>query len=391
MHLLKFRIIDHPTFHNTSWINVGDRINILAPPTIKQAQALLESLQAINPPYDCCQVEPFADFPAYSQTHIYNRKIIPAKKTAAIAIYAAAPALIEALAAIDPLYFETDRIEVGRRRDYSRWMNFVELPASARWNEIAEIVRTLLPHLAPEAGPWRDSFQKMIRSWQDTDRLRGERAHQLSIQLRHLQILLPPQYQDQLDWCCQRVDLATHFLQAKAVVATGLPIFYALPSTNRAHAVSDPLTFLINRLVERSQEKPILERTIARLNRQWQACQFGICLKMEAESGKPAIVSTKYGELHDEMGAMGEGLLGSFMQGLALLHLVVYGCDPIFFLDLHRLHLARQDRSNPLEQLHQICDHFQCLVVPDQALLDFCHDPGHLTLADSPRLRIVAV
>lgn len=391
MHLLKFRIIDHPSFPENSWINVGERINILATSTIQQAQALLESLQAINPPYDCRQAEPFADFPAYSQSHTYIRKILPAKKTAAIAIYAATPPLIEALAAINPLYFETDRIEVGRRRDYSRWMNFVELPASARWNEIADIVQPLLHHLAPEADPWRNSFQEMTRSWQGTDRLRGERAHRLSIQLRCLQTLLSPQYQDLLDWCCQRVDLATHFLQAKAVVATGLPIFYALPSTNRAYAVNDPLDFLASRLVERSQEKSTLDRTLARLNRRWQACQAGICLEREAKSGKPVLFSDTSGELHGGIGTMDEGRLGSFMQGIALLHQVVYRCDPIFLLDLHRLQLPVQDRSNPVEQLHRICNNYQCIVVPDQALLDFCHDPGRLTLVESPRVRIVAV
>ncbi|MBM9612875.1 hypothetical protein JWJ90_01085 [Desulfobulbus rhabdoformis] len=390
MHLLKFHIIGHQSFPNTSWIDVGEGVNILATSTIQQAQVLLEALQAINPPYDCRQVEPFADFPAYSQIHPYKRKIIPSKKTAAIAIYTADPALVQTLATIDPLYFETDRIEVGRRRDYSRWMNFVELPASARWKEIYEVLRPLLSHIAPEAGPWRDRFQEMIRLWQETDRLRGERAHQLSIHLRRLRPFLPPQYHGQLNWCCQRVDLAAHFLQAKTVVATSLPIFYALPPTNRAHTVSVPLTFLANRLGERFQEKLKLERTVGRLNRQWQAGQAGIRLEVDAESGRPVIRSNKFHEFHDGDGPIAEGVLASFMQGVALLHQVVYGCDPIFLLDLHRLHLPIQEPSYRLEQLHRICDQFQCLIVPDQALLDVCHDPRRSAWANFPWLHIAA-
>ena len=390
MQLLKFRIIGHQSSRQSAWIDVGEGMNILAPSTIHQAQGLLKSLQTINPPYDFHQVDPFADFPAYTQTDSYTRKIIPAKKTAAIAIYAATPALVQALAAIDPLYFESDRVEVGRRRDHSRWMNFVELPASARWSEIDEILRPLLLHLAPEAGPWRDRFQEMSQSWRDTDRLRGERAHRLSIHLQGLQALLPPQYHDQLNRCRRRVDLAAHFLQAKKVVATWLPIFYALPSTSWARSFSDSLAFLVHRLGERFQDKPTLERAIARLNRQWFASKAGIRLEMEAESGVPVIVVDKIAELYDGIGPMTEGVLASVMQGIALLHQVVYGCNPIFLLDLQSLHLPLQDPILRLEQLHRTCNSFQCLVIPDQGLLDFCHDSGRLTWEDFTRLRIVA-
>nr|WP_320009479.1 hypothetical protein [uncultured Desulfobulbus sp.] len=391
MQLLKFRIIGHQNFSQSAWIDVGKGISILAPSTIHQAKGLLESLQAVNPPYDFHQLDPFADFPVSNQTDAYTRKIIPAKKTAAIAIYTAAPALVQALAAIDSLYFKTDRIEVGRRRDYSRWMNFVELPASARWSEIDEMLRPLLSHLALDAGPWRDRFQEMVQTWQHTDRLRGERAHRLSLHLQGLQALLPPQYHDQLNRCRQRVDLATHFVQAKAVAATLLPIFYALPSTSLDISPNDPLAFLVNRLSQRFQDKPTLERIIARLNRQWLACEAGICLEMEAESGAPVIVSNKFAELFDEGAPMRKGVLGSIMQGIALLHQVVYGCDPIFLLDLQRLHLSLQDQVLRLEQLHKTCNSFQCLVIPDQALLDFCHDSGRIALNDFPRLHIITL
>ena len=391
MHLLKFRIIGHPAFANASWIEVGEGVNILAPQTIHQAQSLLHSLQAVNPPFDCRQLDPFADFPLYSQTHPYRRKIIPSKKTAAIAIYAATPTLVGLLAAIDPLYIETDRIEVGRRRDYSRWMNLVELPASARWSEIAAVVLPLVSHLSPEAGPWRDSFEETVRSWQGTDRIRGERADWLRIQLQRLRTLLPVPSQDQLDWCRQRIELAAHFLQAKALVATRLPLFYALPPTNQAHPAHDPLASLAKRLVERYPEKTVLERAIARLNHQWQGCQAGIQLQLGPESGPLVATSNAVDDLKDGSSAMPAPVLGPFMRGVALLHQAVYGCDPIFLLDLHHLQLTRQDQSNPFEVLHRICAHFQCLVIPDQILLDLCRDPGRTPLVKSARLRIVAV
>ena len=86
----------------------------------------------------------------------HTRRINPAKRTIALAVFNATPDLVQELSSIGDWFYETDRIEVGRRFDYSRWINFVELASSTRWSEISSDIEDLLagrPAKLPRQGP----------------------------------------------------------------------------------------------------------------------------------------------------------------------------------------------------------------------------------------------
>ena len=378
MHLQAFRIIGHPLLPDSSWTQVGRGLNVLRTQDDEQAQALLATLQTINPPYNCQQINPFGNFSRYASSHQYSRKIILSKKTAALAIFVAGPQIVEELAALDPILYETDRIEIGRRRDYSQWMNFVELAGSTRWSEIAAIVDALLPLISPEATQVSTVLQATLGSWQGTDRIRGLGARQLKAQLQTLRAHLPKEYQTRLDPCFQAIDRALHFTQAKAIVAARLPLFLSLagataePPARGAEAGSAPFNFLAARLRASHADKASWEHRLQQINSHLHTLhpdlhlcfrEEGALLLLESSKGTTPLLFTELAPIERIM---------ALQTGLAVLHEAIYACQPIFLLDIQEINLQPQEQDELLDRLHHACAHRQCLVAPDSAFLALC-------------------
>ena len=392
MTLLKFRLIGHPAIPDVPWLEVGPGLNVLKTEKEAQARALLRTLQTINPPYDCRRINPFADFPTHTIGAQFTRTIIPAKKTAALALFAASQPLVEALAALDPLFYETGWIELGRRRDCSRWMHFVELSGSARWSEIAAIVTPLLPLIGRETTAAADDLRAALGAWRGTDRIKDQRALQVKAQLHTLRTLLPAEHRARLDPCFQAVDRARHFSQAKELVAARLPVFLSLPEVAAEQAAgAEPFAFLAARLRDLHPDQAGLEEALRQINLELcrlhpEGLQFrctGDTLLLAGTEPSLPISCTEWMPVKKIM---------ALMAGLAVLHETIYGCQPIFLLDCSRLDLNHQERVALLSKLHRFCANRQCLVAADSGVLALCAAACESPAKEQyPRLHLIDV
>ena len=378
MQLLKFRIPGHPLLPDSAWLDVGRGLTVLQTEKPEQAQALLRMVQTINPPYDCQSVNPFGDLPLSSSNQLYSRRIIPAKKTAALAIFAASPELIGALTEIDPYFYETDRIELGRRRDYSRWMNFVELPSSARWSEIAPLVVPLLALARADDAQTIDSLRAALAQWQGGDRIKDHKAVLLQAQLDVLRTLLPQSAQPRLVPCFQAVARAQHCQEAKAVVASRLPLFLSITasagtlSATALGAEVTPFGFLAARLLSNQQDQASLENTREHMNAQMRRQHPGLPIHFTWENDALALVHTESRLPLAAAALPPAAKCKTLLAGLSTLHQAVFGCAPLLLLDLNAIRLEHQDRVDLLNALPAMCAQQQCLLAPDRAFLALC-------------------
>lgn len=392
MILLKFRLIGHPAIPDVPWLEVGPGLNVLKTKKEAQARALLHTLQTINPPYDCRSINPFADFPTHTIGSQFTRTIIPSKKTAALALFAASPPLVETLAVLDPLFYETGWIELGRRRDCSRWMNFVELSGSARWSEIATIVNSLLPLIGRETTAAADDLRAALGAWRGTDRIKEQHALQVKAQLHTLRSLLPPEHQARLDPCFQAVDRARHFSQAKELVAARLPVFLSLPNVAaEAAAGAEPFAFLAARLRDLHPDQVALEGALRQIN--LQLCRIhpeGLQFRWTGDT--LLLESTELSAPLSRIEWMPVKKIMALMAGLAVLHEAIYGCQPIFLLDCSGFDLNHQERVDLLSELHRFCTNRQCLVAPDNGMLALCAAACESPATEQyPRLHLIGV
>ena len=360
------------------WLEVGKGLHVLTAKQPAQAQVLLRLLQTIHPPYDCLSNSPFADFPQYTPGQHGIDTITAAKKTVALAIFAASPELVHELAAIDPLFYDTGWIELGRRRDCSRWMHFVELSESARWSEIHGTVMDLLTHARVKAPQMVSEFELALQSWRGTDRIKDQRAHQLKALLQSLRSALAADQQSILDHCLQAVDRAHHFSRAKEMVAARLPMFLSIPTPLADASASDDVTdkaffhALGAQLLVRHPEQTSRIGILTQLNLQLNEFLPALHLQFREEGGCMKLEDTIYGVPLSLSTRPPADKTIARMAGLSILHRAVNGCEPIFLLDCRGLSLQQRDRSDLFKHLLQFCSNRQCLIAPDRDFLKLC-------------------
>lgn len=396
MHLLQFRIIGHPDIPDSPWLEVGAGLTVLQTEKAAQAHALLRMLQTVNPPYECHHRNPFGNFPLYRQNRSYTQRIIPAKRTVALAIFASSPELVDALAGIDPLFYETDRIELGRRRDYSRWTNFVELAGSARWSEIADSVMSAWPLIPPHAAQAVDSLRAAMQTWRAADRLKGPNAVVLKTQLQTLRSLLPEEHRSRLDPCFQAIDRAHHFSQAKEVVADRLPVFLSLPAgvslplAGEAETGDESFAFLAARWLAAHPDRAGRKGKIHQLNGRLRGLCPDLPIRLREASGRLALEHTP--STASATTTLSPGMnIKAMMAGCSVLHQAIYGCEPIFLLDCAALHLVVQDRIDLFKNLQQWCQTRQCLVAPDNDFIAWCDEAFGHQGDNSAKIRLLRI
>ena len=357
------------------WLEVGKGLHIIKAKQPAQAQVLLRLLQTIHPPYDCLSDSPLTDLPPYTTGQHGFNTITAAKKTVALAIFAASPELVNELAAIDPLFYETGWIELGRRRDCSRWMHFVELSESARWSEIYGTVMDLLAHARLKAPQTVNEFEYALQSWRGTDRIKDQRAHQLKALLQSLRSMLAADKQSSLDHCLQAVDRAHHFIRAKEMVAARLPMFLSIPTTladpSAPVGVTDRAFFhaLGAQLMVHHPEQTSRIGILTQLNPQLNELLPALHLQFSEEGGVVKLEDTVSISLSTR--PLADKII-AFMASLSVLHRAVNGCEPIFLLDCGRIRLQQQDRIDLFKHLLQFCSNRQCLIAPDRDFLKLC-------------------
>jgi hypothetical protein len=241
MRLLRAKVGGHFILQNSGWFTIHPGCTSIAAPDGSGKSTLLKALRSVNPPACDSDPAPFAEFPRFVTTAGYRRKILPPKKTAVIAVFVCDDPLREKLAAVDPVYWQTDRIEVGRRLDNFRWITFIEIAASSRWSELyQELVRLGQVFGEGLAKAEISVFLQGNASLQPADRVKGELADGLNDLLDLLAgYASSDQQEHQLQKVRRLANRAVHYQEAVRMVEESLPVFLILDRNNLLTGVMD--------------------------------------------------------------------------------------------------------------------------------------------------------
>ncbi|MBM9511866.1 hypothetical protein [Desulfogranum marinum] len=320
MELLQFRIRAHKVLADTHWIQVKDGVNILAGEDPKAVQAVFELLQTIRPP-SSAHLRPLTTNMRQSVSQNgYTKRVIPKKKTAAFAIFSADNTLVRDIASLDDALYELDRIEVGRRIDLSRWMNFVELSSSARWSEIDQPLRQLLDDLTKQCpSKILQPLKEMTALRKGTDRLHRGLDQTLIDQLTALSPVIGPAQKEMYAGLLHTAQRSQRFILAKKAIYPQVPLFIHLVDQVDGNTRL-PLTLftdlLNNNTVLRSNP------TQEELNQLIQS--------MFAPLSSPASIALQGQTISLMDGSLS---LPHLVQSLAALHQILFGRLPIFLID----------------------------------------------------------
>ena len=235
MKLIKARTRGLRTLTESRWFDLSPHLNLFQFPaqndqnSPKSGGDFLRILETINPTYICKKREPFADLPKLTEQGGYLKRVNPTKRTVALAVFSATPELVGQLTVAGDWFYETDRIEVGRRLDYSRWINFVELASSTRWSEISSDIKWLIEE-ASRLEPDLASPAEIICSLRPSDRIKDELQDQLANWLRNLPAEIWDNSSQLLENSITTVMRADHFQTARDIVRSRLPLFVVIGS-----------------------------------------------------------------------------------------------------------------------------------------------------------------
>ncbi|BDD86610.1 hypothetical protein [Desulfofustis limnaeus] len=226
MKLVKVKFRGLGPIPETDWLKVQGDLNLIHAPEGPRREAIATALESLNPPYRCRDVQPFRDLPRLIRQSGHLRTVKLHKRTIMLGVYDSDPDLVAELATISPLLFETDLIEVGRRLDHSRWINFIELASSTRWSEIAEQVNTLRA-AAEDAIDGEQALFRQLGDLQPTDRIKGALMRDLSAWVEQ-QGARQPGDRGSLDELQHLIRRAESFSAARQLVRRRLPLSIVL-------------------------------------------------------------------------------------------------------------------------------------------------------------------
>jgi len=168
--LKKIRIRGLGTVVDTNWFTIGNNLTYFAMPSDFDKKGFFSALQAINPPYTILEKKPFRDYPLTHRDGKYQKRVRPDRRTITLTIFVAQPETVMMLGEITPHLYETDRIEVGRKMDYSRWLNFVEIASSSRWSEVEDALKEVMKRYSFAEETF---FADTVAAMRSPDRIKG--------------------------------------------------------------------------------------------------------------------------------------------------------------------------------------------------------------------------
>jgi len=234
----------------TQWIELNGGLNLFLAKDLVRGRRFLTALQTINPPYSFNTISPFEDFPEVYNWQGYERQVIPAKRTVALGVFATEPQLVIELGKIDTALYETDRIEVGRRLDLSRWINFVEISPSTKWSEISDTATELIEALPENARVMREKLVRIVRSLKPSDRIVNAVEKELLNCLYQINNFPDGSVQKLASDLIPKVLRARHFNQARQIVSARLPLLSLIEVNSGLDAFKQEL----KQAVENSQQ-----------------------------------------------------------------------------------------------------------------------------------------
>jgi hypothetical protein len=228
MKLIQARLRGYGPIMASRWFDLSPRLNLLHYPDDGGRDLFLRTLATINPRSLCPDTSPFAELPPFIERQGLIARIHPEKRTVALATFGASADLVRELAAVSPHLYETDRIEVGRRLDSTRWINFVEVASSTRWSEIAEGLQQLMNLVKKDMPERTASLADSIASLQPSDRIKDGRDTILAEWLQTLPTALTGNSRQLVEDLLTAVLRAEHFRTARRIVEKRLPLFMVL-------------------------------------------------------------------------------------------------------------------------------------------------------------------
>ncbi|BHH84945.1 hypothetical protein [Desulforhopalus sp. 52FAK] len=222
MKLLQAKLRGTGPLISSNWFQLSSGLNQFHFADPLEGTLFLRSLQTLNPLFSCSAEDPFKNLPHYEKRGNYQKHIQPEKRTIALGVFAATATLVHELGELDQNLYETDRIEIGRRLDYSRWLNFVELSSSTRWEEIKENICALL-ELLPQQNNHKNRAKAFTQSLDSTDRIKGTVADKLLFFIK--QIEKNTKNKDIYSETVELIERDKHFQTARQIVLKRLPLF----------------------------------------------------------------------------------------------------------------------------------------------------------------------
>lgn len=221
MKLLQAKLRGTGPLINSNWFQLSGGLNQFHFADPLEGTLFLRSLQTLNPLFSCSAEDPFKNLPHFEKRGNYQRHIQPEKRTIALGVFAATAKLVHELGELDQNLYETDRIEIGRRLDYSRWLNFVELSSSTRWKEVKENICALL-ELLPQQSSHKNEAITFTQTLASTDRVKGTVADKLLFFIEHIEE--NTKSKDIYDETVELIERDKHFQTARQVVLKRLPL-----------------------------------------------------------------------------------------------------------------------------------------------------------------------
>ncbi len=353
MELINLKIRGDASIPDTGWLTIRPGINLLAFSEENRLLRFVSFAESINPLIDVNETRPFAGVSNTTMKNGHFCRVRPEKRTAAMAVFNSAPPLVEELARISHLFYETDRIEVGRRLDYSRWINFVELAASTRWSEIAEPFSALLAQY-PDQLQEAATLTEIVEKLKPTDRIKGELMEQMIPLLTSLSRQSPPNPIAPLTQLLEGVKRPQFFASARAIVEKRLPPIVLL-DRNQPHP-SRSLEKAIRWYRSQSATDESQAGLVSSVNRQLRSLFPRAGLRIEAKSG--GLVSPVFERAASESSVADLADHGRLAVSVCQ---VTHGVAPILLFNISSLGHDRDDGQTFVGQLADVAEQAQCI------------------------------
>ncbi|MEW6429231.1 MAG: hypothetical protein AB1568_14485 [Thermodesulfobacteriota bacterium] len=241
MRLLRARVLGHFAVNNSGWFSCSPELTLIVGAAGAGKSTVLRALRSINPPFFEPEPTPFADYPRMVEQGGRQRRVIASKKTAVVTVFACDEPLRAELARIDPVFLETERIEIGRRLDGSRWLTFVEIASSSRWSEVDADMSRLREALGGAGIAEIDEGFAFCATLLPTDRIKGATAARLDRLLSRLdRVAAAADLRGLIARIRHAVSRAERFGKARRLVLRHLPVMLFLRADSLLQTVLDP-------------------------------------------------------------------------------------------------------------------------------------------------------
>ena len=370
MKISRFKLRGLGETPESGWVDLDPGLTLIHFQNSTGSNSFLRAIETINPPYECLTVQPFADFPKIINQNGFVRIISPRKRTIILSILDASPKLVHQLAQISPLFYETDKIEIGRRLDLSRWLNFIEMPSSTRWSEVSADISSLLKgDFRPEKAAGINNY---IENLLPSHRIKGPLQQSLSLWLNQL-IIQVPQKTELLQTLLLKVNRADHFSTARALLDKRIPLFVKIDTVSPGSTgSSSALSHLRDIYEKRITSSPPLSRRgnqpfIEQVNHELSSVHF---LQPEIQfysaHDSTRLVINHEGHTYPNVTMLSTVLQLQIISALAIvLSRIDYKSDPLLIFHIADQTTSSKDERLLASQINTIAGCCQCILGTD--------------------------